>query len=59
MKNYPRLTRASILISIALFADQFTKQNESSQVTGFNLFGFLKPVLANPDEYAEIVVPVN
>ena len=57
MKHYPRLTRASILISLALFADQFKWHAESGFGQGFNLFGLMKPVSASADEYAEIVIP--
>ena len=52
MKHYPRLTRASILISVALFADQFKWHTESG-------FGLITPVSASADEFAEIVIPVN
>ena len=59
MKHYPRLTRASILISIALFADQFKWHTESGFSSTFNLFGLMKPVSASAEEIAEIVLPAS
>ena len=52
MKHYPRLTRASILISVALFADQFKWHAESG-------FGLMQPVSASAEEFAEIVIPAS
>ena len=52
MKHYPRLTRASILISVALFADQFKWHAESG-------FGLIQPVSASADEFDEIFIPAS